>query len=57
MFKKLFEEDALSPVIEWTLGVAFMALIAAPVVKTIANTVSTKLNEINTAIQNAGVTP
>lgn len=57
MLRKLFEEDALSPVIEWTLGVAFMALIAAPVVKTIADTVATKLNAINTAVQNAGVTP
>ena len=53
--KTLWEnDDALSPFIEWTLGVAIIALIAAPVMTTLANTVKDKLNTINTEVQNAG---
>ncbi len=55
LIKKMWKDDeALSPIIEWALGVAFVALIAAPVIGTIAHTVATKLNTINTDIQNAG---
>ena len=55
MLKKMWNDDkGISPIIEYTLGVAIVALLAAPVIKQIATTVTGKLNDINTAIQNAG---
>lgn len=55
MLKKIWNDDrGISPIIEYTLGVAIVALLAAPVLKAIATTVTGKLNDINTAIHNAG---
>ena len=55
MLKKVWNDDrGISPIIEYTFGVAIVALLAVPVLKAIAKTVTGKLNNINTAIQNAG---
>ena len=55
MLRKTWNDDrGISPIIEYTLGVAIVALLAAPVIKQIATTVTNKLNDIDTAIKNAG---
>jgi|GEM_PF-5634884 len=57
LVKNLWNDDrGISPIIEWALGVAIVALIASPVITDIANTTKTKLEAVNSAIQNAGTT-